>query len=102
MKLQLVAVCGALIVSLWVSSRSWAQSDAANPQAVVPAVQYRSVFRETTLGVEQERVDWRKANDDVGRFTRGHVDILKQEEMDGKAIDKDSKSLPIRSAPHNH
>ncbi len=68
----------------------------SKPEAAVPSVTYRSVFRETSLGVEQEKIDWRKANDDVGKFTRGHVDILKQEEMDSKAIDKkamDAKAM---------
>ncbi len=71
----------------------------------VPSVTYRSVFRETSLGVEQEKLDWRKANDDVGKFTRGHVDILKQEEMDGKAMDKkamDTKAMPTKTAPAPH
>ena len=71
-------------------------------EAAVPTVTYRSVFRETSLGVEQEKLDWRKANDDVGKFTRGHVDILKQEEMDSKAMDKkamDSKPTPLTAAP---
>ena len=53
----------------------------SDPHAPVPAIAYRSVFKETSLGVEMETVDWRKANDDVGKFTRGHVDILKAEEM---------------------
>ncbi len=74
----------------------------AKSEAAVPAVTYRSVFRETSLGVEREKIDWRKANDNVGKFTRGHVDILKQEEMDAKAMDKkamDSKPMPLTSAP---
>ncbi len=69
----------------------------SQPEAAVPSVTYRSVFRDTSLGVEQEKADWRKANDDVGKFTRGHVDILKQEEMDKKAMD--AKAAP---APHKH
>jgi hypothetical protein len=54
---------------------------AAQPTAAVPAVAYRSVFKETSLGVEKESADWRKANDEVGKFLRGHVDILKWEEQ---------------------
>ncbi len=83
------------------------------PEVAVPTVTYRSVFRETSLGVEQDKIDWRKANDDVGKFTRGHVDILKQEEMDAKAMDKkamdakamdekksmDSKPMPQTTTP---
>ncbi len=72
-------------------------------ETTVPPVSYRSVFRETSLGIEQEKLDWRKANDDVGKFTRGHVDILKQEEMDAKAMDDkksmDSKPMPQTPAP---
>jgi hypothetical protein len=78
-------------------SLAQAVDDSRKPEAKVPAVTYRSVFRETSLGIEQERVDWRKANEDVGKFTRGHVDILKQEEMDGKA-----KPSPAKPAPHKH
>jgi hypothetical protein len=69
----------------------------ANAKALVPAAEYRSVFRETSLGVEQGKVDWRKANDDVGKFTRGHVDILKQEEMESQ---KTPKASP--AAVHKH
>jgi hypothetical protein len=54
---------------------------AADPSAAVPAVAYRSVFKETSLGVEKDSADWRKANDEVGKFKRGHVDILKWEEQ---------------------
>lgn len=86
----------------------------SKPEASVPATSYRSVFRETSLGVEQEKLDWRKANDDVGKFTRGHVDILKQEETESKAMDKkamdakamdekksmDSKPMPQTTAPN--
>ncbi len=76
--------------------------NSSKAEAAVPSVTYRSVFRETSFGVEQEKLDWRKANDDVGKFTRGHVDILKQEEIDSKATDKkamDSKPIPLTSAP---
>lgn len=82
--------------------------NAADPSAPVPAVAYRSVFKETSLGVETETTDWRKANDDVGKFTRGHVDILKFEEqkemqdkanMPAKPADKDSMKAPTTSEP---
>jgi hypothetical protein len=55
---------------------------AANPSAKVPAIEYRSVFKETSLGVEKDSDNWRKANEEVGKFTRGHVDILKWEEQE--------------------
>ncbi len=54
----------------------------ARPEAEVPSISYRSVFKQTSLGIEKDTVDWRKANDDVGRFVRGHVDILKLEEAE--------------------
>lgn len=50
-----------------------------DPAAPVPAVQYRSVFGDAPTGVETTEADWRKANDDVGQFRRGHIDILKWE-----------------------
>jgi hypothetical protein len=75
--------------------------DSSNPQATVPQVTYRSVFRETSLGIEQEKVDWRKANDDVGKFIRGHLDIIKQEEIDSKA--PSPRATPVAPAtPHKH
>lgn len=74
-----------------------ASDGGSNPEAAVPQVTYRSVFRETSLGIEQEKIDWRKANDDVGKFTRGHIDILKQEEMESKS--KPAKASPT---PHKH
>lgn len=52
-----------------------------DPAAAVPAVPYRSVFADLSTGVEAGREDWKKANAEVGRFTRGHVDILKWEQQ---------------------
>ncbi len=68
-----------------------------DPLAVVPAVTYRSVFKETSLGVEKDTASWRKANDDVGKFLRGHVDILKWEEQDGAKATK-----PTTPSAHKH
>ena len=65
----------------------------SDPNAPVPAVAYPSVFKETSLGVEMDTVDWRKANDDVGKFTRGHVDILKAEEMADAKKDLQDKAM---------
>ena len=82
---------------------AWAQSS-TDPAASVPAVVYRSVFHDTSLGVEQDKTDWRKANADVGRFTRGHIDILKQEEMESPAHrPQDSSKAPAASgSAHRH
>jgi hypothetical protein len=87
------------IKSAWLSAAvlavlpgsGWAQlppplPSAADPSQVVPAVEYRSVFRDTARGVESESVDWRQANNDVGRFTRGHPDILKAEERNAAPV----------------
>ncbi len=70
-------------------------ADATSP---VPAVQYRSVFADTPTGVEQESVDWKKANAEVGQFRRGHVDILKWEAQQPAAPGDATKSV----APHDH
>ena len=111
-----------LFIGIGLSSFVAFADHVSKAETTVPTVTYRSVFRETSLGIEQEKLDWRKANDDVGKFTRGHVDILKQEEMDSTAMDKkamdakamdekksmDSKPMPAKPtspatpAPHKH
>jgi hypothetical protein len=107
MKPEFIAAISAALFSVALPANAQSARDAANPKAATPTVQYRSVFRETSLGVETEKTDWRKANDDVGKFTRGHVDILKQEEMDEKKS-MDSKPIPPKPmiapkpAPHKH
>jgi hypothetical protein len=68
---------------------------ATNPSAKVPAVAYRSVFKETSLGVEKDSADWRKANEEVGKFTRGHVDILKWEEQEAAKAMKEPADKPV-------
>ncbi len=65
------------------------------PETVVPPVNYRSVFKETSLGVEKDTSNWRKANEDVGKFTRGHVDILKSEELDSRKPVTAPKEQPM-------
>jgi hypothetical protein len=112
----------ALLIGIGLTSFAAFADQVSKAETTVPTITYRSVFRETSLGIEQEKLDWRKANDDVGKFTRGHVDILKQEEMEGKAMDKkamdakamdekktmDSKPMPAKPvapaapAPHKH
>lgn len=51
----------------------------SDPAASVAPVVYQSVFADTPTGVEKQSVDWKKANADVGQFTRGHADLLKWE-----------------------
>jgi hypothetical protein len=53
--------------------------DIVNPLAFVPAVRYRSVFKDIPTGAEMDEVDWKKANAEVGQFQRGHIDILRWE-----------------------
>jgi hypothetical protein len=75
------------------SAAAGPHDSAANPVAKVPTVVYRSVFKETSLGVEKDTDNWRKANDEVGKFTRGHVDILKWEEQEAaKAMKEPPKA----------
>ena len=49
---------------------AFAQSDSrpnpTDPQAKVPAVQYRSAFEGYRLFADQEMRDWREANEEVG------------------------------------
>ncbi len=107
-----LAAPSVLSVLLLAAAPSHAQTKAleSDPKSAVPAVTYRSVFKETSLGIEQERVDWRKANNDVGRFERGHVDILKAEEMEEKKMSPQkppmtptSPAMPPKAAPaHKH
>ena len=62
-----------------------ARPPVANPGSPVAAMGYRSVFADTASGVETRQTDWRKANAEVGRFTRGHIDILKWEQEQADA-----------------
>ena len=68
-----------------VPSQATAMPSVTNPAAAVPPVVYQSVFADTPTGVEMESADWKKANAEVGQFKRGHVDILKWEEAQGKS-----------------
>lgn len=75
-------------------------ADAADPGAPTPPPAYRSVFTGTPTGVEEDSVDWRKANADVARFPRGHADVLKWEEREGSA--PATAPRPAASAAHTH
>lgn len=78
----------------------------ADPSAPVPAVSYRSVFADLPTGVEAGREDWKKANNEVGRFTRGHVDILKSEQQQQAApaapAATPDTAPPAAAHPHKH
>jgi hypothetical protein len=82
-------------VSIAQTAMAPATESAANPAAQVPPVSYRSVFNETSLGVEKDSADWRKANDEVGKFLRGHVDILKWEEQENAKAMKEPEPVPM-------
>lgn len=77
---------------------------AADPTVPVPAVSYRSVFADLPTGVEAGREDWKKANNEVGRFTRGHVDILKAEQQAAPAARAATPDTapPAAAHPHKH
>lgn len=71
-----------------------------DPATFVPPARYRSVFAETPTGVEQDRVDWKKANADVGEFRNGFVDILKWESAQ-EAL-KNPGAAPAATPVHQH
>ncbi len=73
---------------------AFAQAQATDPAIPVPAVGYRSVFSDMPRGVETDTIDWRAANAEVGRFTRGHIDILKWEAAQKKAAAADAPATP--------
>mgnify|MGYP003494219417 FL=1 len=86
---------------------------ASDPEAAVPRTEYRSVFKDTPTGVEQETADWKKANASVGQFLRGHIDLLKWEEQNqSKPNPAPASALPSQEAmkkvapsapnPHKH
>lgn len=80
-------------------------SQPTDPAAPVPAVPYRSVFSDLPTGVEAGREDWKKANNEVGRFTRGHIDILKWEQQQAGPAAPTAKpdTAPAGPAhPHKH
>lgn len=74
-----------------------AQTQATDPASPVPPVTYRSVFADTSRGVETDTLEWKTANDEVGRLTRGHIDILKWE----AAQRKSEARKPAMAMPHS-
>ena len=87
-KLSFLAIA-MMSATLFVSVTAVAQTTVTNPDAAVPPVLYQSVFNQSPTGVETRSLDWKKANEDVAQFRRGHVDILKWEEAEIR-----SKALP--------
>jgi hypothetical protein len=102
----LTVVVSALLASSPLAQSSKSQPPAvANPKATSAPLAYRSVFERTPTGVEADSDNWREANDQVGRYLRGHPDILKAEES--KASSKQaSPAVPAASQPaanrHKH
>jgi hypothetical protein len=77
--------------------------DAADPAVFAPPAAYRSVFADTPKGVESATVPWRKANDDVGQFERGHMDVVKWEAANPGATAPPASSTPAAPLPgHMH
>lgn len=77
-----------------------AADPAADPAQPVPATEYRSVLRGPT-GVADQDLPWRKANEDVARFPRGHADLLKWEENQA-APPRPAASSPPAPRRHGH
>ena len=99
MKHRFLAVCALLGAPSVVLAQS-SPTDAAAP---VPPVVYQSVFADTPTGVEMNSVDWKKANAEVGQFTRGHVDILKWEESQRSlTAPAAAGKAPAASGAHSH
>ena len=67
---------------------------AASADTPVQAALFRSAFAGVPTGVEQTRVDWKKANADVGQFQRGHADLLKWEQEQAKSANPPSNPAP--------
>ncbi len=77
-------------------------AQAADPRSPVPAAVHRSAATELQGGVETGSVDWRRANDEVGQFKRGHIDLLKLEQSEPAktpAADAASAAPPPSQAP---
>lgn len=59
-------------------------ADPSDPAIPVAPPAYRSAFADLPTGVEEQTLDWKKANADVAQFPRGHIDLLKWEEAQGR------------------
>lgn len=81
---------------------SSASAQSHNASAVVARPIYQSAFADLPAfdpaRPAADKKDWRKANEDVAQFPRGHVDILKWEETQTK---KSPAVTPSPAAPHS-
>lgn len=87
------------LAALLAAPLATAAADAADPAIAVPAAEYRSVFDDLPKGVEEETVDWKKANADVAQFPRGHIDLLKWEEANPGAAPQPQSKPQAAPAP---
>lgn len=73
---------------LWLLLPTFVSAQSHNAKAVVARPVYQSAFADLPAFDPErpaaDKKDWRKANEDVAQFPRGHVDILKWEEAQTK------------------
>jgi hypothetical protein len=74
---------------------------AADPDAPVPRIAYRSVLPAPSTPAEAD-VPWRQANGQVGRFPRGHADLLKWEELQERGATPQRAPAAPADAIHRH
>jgi len=67
---------------------------ALNPQSAVPPAVYRSTLAGLPRGVEDTQLDWRRSNDAVGQFKRGHIDLLRLEQQNAAPAAAQPKAAP--------
>ncbi len=67
---------------------------ALNPKSSVPPAVYRSRLADLPRGVEETRLDWRRSNDAVGQFKRGHIDLLRLEQQNAAPAATQPKAAP--------
>jgi len=73
-----------LAAALAVPLAAAAADPSSDPAAPVPPPAYRSAFSGLSSGVEERTLDWKKANAEVAQFPRGHIDLLKWEDAQGR------------------
>lgn len=79
-------------------------AEASDPAAPVPPLAYRSLLPAPT-DLADPPVPWTQANQEVARFPRGHVDVLRWEERQER--ETGTAPLPDKPAarpgqPHGH
>ena len=67
---------------------------AVDPQSAVPPAVYRSTLADLPRGVEETRLDWRRSNEAVGQFKRGHIDLLRLEQQNAAPAATQPKAAP--------